>query len=408
MALADLPYDELRQVFLELDYEEAKRLCQIISPLSVDSASLSKDVCADPAVWAERATLRLGITSETFRNRSWLEEYLPLPEGPYWGQMRYAEVVSRFGVVSDSDHFLTTEEMIYRVAKDHPNDLALIEKLVARVHEEDRIIMKEVIVEQAALNGNYLLFQKYLKDIEVQHGRSPYSRAMATKAVAAGGHEDINVLYWSKYCKSDQYEEGRIKGGWVKTYQELEVPSGLSNQVKVRVVIESGNVALLEEIIKHHFVTGDFLTTPGIMRIAGRSGSLGILSLIKDLYDRYRPDMAMDDFVFSVWEGALGEGDIEFLDRLYQVYPLPHVPVYYISTIALGHYTGPVLEWVAGHFELEVLKDTIRYFYQDAMNRRDEGAVPDQHTTNLAAKAFFLSLRPLDFVPRPHTPEDED
>ena len=114
-----LPYDLAREVWLATDYEEIKKVCAIARSSSDPNFQTTRELYDNPSAWKVRALRILGVTSQQFDHRSEVEQALPLPgetEGKR-AQMRYVELVSRKGFVSDSIYFLNPPEMMIRAAK---------------------------------------------------------------------------------------------------------------------------------------------------------------------------------------------------------------------------------------------------------------------------------------------------
>ena len=111
-----LPYELSLQIWLETDYESLKELCAIARNSEKPGLQVQKELCDDPQSWITRAHDKLGINPRDFWHRWKIEEALELPgetEGRR-AQMRYVELVSRKGVVSDSIYFLESWEVARR------------------------------------------------------------------------------------------------------------------------------------------------------------------------------------------------------------------------------------------------------------------------------------------------------
>ena len=133
-----LPYDLARLVWVYIDYETLKPLCalsRINDPIPMSPWALIRDLTDDPSVWVEKLNVMdniKGVTLSNFWKRSVVEQELPLPEPR--AQMRYVEILSRRGVVSDSIYFLPERTIWERGYKCRRPDL---------VNKYDHIVRKE-------------------------------------------------------------------------------------------------------------------------------------------------------------------------------------------------------------------------------------------------------------------------
>ena len=135
-----LPPELIFQVWLEADYDSLSKLCKVARASSDPLLHTQKAFCDDPQSWISRAAAKLGIRSTTFWTRTETEQTIPLPDSSegYRAQMRYVELASRQGAVSDSHHFLSDEEIVKRAA--HEGNLTLLDTYLARIPTRSYVI----------------------------------------------------------------------------------------------------------------------------------------------------------------------------------------------------------------------------------------------------------------------------
>ena len=120
-----LPPELDEEVWLNLDYEDTRTLCQTARGSSNEIFNVSRAICDNEAPWVTRAQRYLKIQPTDFWNREPWEQSMELvgrTEGQR-AQMRYVELVSRRGVVSDSSYFLSDQEMFRRALFEKRDDL---------------------------------------------------------------------------------------------------------------------------------------------------------------------------------------------------------------------------------------------------------------------------------------------
>lgn len=130
-----LPAELLFAVWLETDYEDLKTLCRTARQSPDPKLELTRELCNDPTSWISRARIKLGVDPADFWSRSSVEQALPLPgeSEAERAQMRYVELVSRTGAVSDSVYFLHPWEVVGRAVTS--NNQALFSRAIEQAWE---------------------------------------------------------------------------------------------------------------------------------------------------------------------------------------------------------------------------------------------------------------------------------
>ena len=390
VTLGDLPYDLLRKAFVEWDYDTSKSICRVAR--MVPEMNSLKEMCNDLFVWAEKAQVKVGTSVEEFMHRSWLESYIPLPEGDdgrFLGQNRYAEIVSKFNIVSDSDQFLSDEEMLRRVVLYQPDNVELISKFEAKVRDTwsfDRIL------EAAGRSNNVVLFAHYINKPHI----------MGSEAFNAGYGGDPALLPFVK-SSLDKYYQGILAGGHLKTLDAFvalirRFPRSWKSLVVG--VVQSGNAELLQEVFDLLLPRVREVDLLSVIHVndAAESQSIDMIQKVIELR-RIVPRFEVNDYR-QIWHGAFKSQplNIAFLDQLITEFALN--PDLVFSALRSDN-AWPILEWMADHLGRERLERALVENYEEAIRQTDESFLYNLgKSPSLAARAWAKSFEPPDYEER--------
>ena len=147
MMLLSLPCELIELVCLEMDFEVLKEVFRsgVVSVLN------------EELFWARKAHKDSGFPMASFFKRSIVEQEISIPN---FLMIRYVEVVSRKGVVSDSSLFLSERECLRRAAKNRNVELIAYFKSCFR---RNFYYCSKAIFDQALRDNNKELFEPLIE-----------------------------------------------------------------------------------------------------------------------------------------------------------------------------------------------------------------------------------------------------
>ena len=362
-----LPTEIAFEVWLETDYETLKRLCAIARASSDPKLQMTKDLCDDPQSWITRAHDKLGINPSDFWARSPVEQALPLPDGTPGkrAQMRYVELVSRRGAVSDSLYFLEPWE----------------------------------IVRRAFLEGRATLFYQAVKHLP--NGKSPnmlmhefqsspiiitdFGQEAYYHLFARPNARDRNVVQelFEKGLRGDISDphghvlRGLVVGGYEREAKELFLkhPRMTLRVMIVQAALETNNLSLLTWLVEQDpRLVKDAINFHGALEGLNGVSNPEIIRYLAQLdHDRIIGDLRYP-LKYRCF-GLLNKGNIAMTDELIDVFgfdiadTLPQSGTRFESTWALmlaGSYGLQVSEWLLDHgIDVKGMKEAVKdRFYE--------------------------------------------
>ena len=341
-----LPLELDEEVWLQLPYEEARKLCQVARATKEDSFAAVQSICDRPAAWIARAHRYLGTDPRDFWARSEIEATIPLPEGDpgLQAQMRYIELVVREGgVMADASYFLSKQEM-FRRAVLHDN-----QELINKYRDSPALLVEAV---------EYLLFQGKANDRDLfnrieqlnQVFRNPEVKAMrlgffglfSQEIIRDLGHPERALRYFFWQSLAGHGKRTEVIKAIVGTFQVLTIADLLAELLEVTIV--KGRTERLRDF---EYILGQILDVRNIDSRLGQSPTVEALEFYLKWLTDYYGEINQKTLRMAL-ERALFEGRFDLADYLLSRLNPERIIADY-DYVVRGPHGLQVLEWMGRH-----------------------------------------------------------
>ena len=282
MSLLSLPCELIELVCLETDFETIRELFR----------SRVVTVLDDEMFWARKAHKDIGFPIESYFKRSIVEQEIPLPN---FLMIRYVEVVSRRGIVSDSLLFLSRQECLRRAVKNRNYKLIKLFKgpLKHKYH-----VWRDAILGQALMDGHGDIFRPLIGSY---HGTS-FDFYLGFNHIVISRYSTEHTTGWVCSLEFNTIEELRtsimtISPGCDDEDRDMIVQCTLAYHGRSDLLMLLPDVAVNSE---------------DIWETVGRTGSLDIYRSVLEIVP-FDDEDGYDEDRVRLLKTALEIGDVDFI-----------------------------------------------------------------------------------------------
>ena len=353
MSLLSLPCELIELVCLEANFDVLKELFR----------SRVVPLLDDEVFWARKAHKDSGFPKDRYGRRSLVEQEIAIPN---FLMIRYVEVVSRRGIVSDSMLFLSLRECLRRAVK--IGNESLISHFKGYLKHKS-YTWSDVIFGQALRNNNRELFEPLIN----RHRGSSFDFLLGLRHIPVPRQSVKHMLGWicSVPCQT------------IDEFRNVVLDVG-------RDAVETDRDMLLHCTLIYHnrldlFRQLDYTAhRPSVWEMVGSISSIElyrkVVALIPFDDEEGEPDPCRDDLLMA----ALEVGRVEFIKEI----AAPHLLLDSdeISGILLSSMCLELMEYVSDYIE-----------YRDDMFRGCSVSINDVNKiSSLAVKKLIFRLKDIE------------